>query len=106
MKLKTVKITELKPHEKNPRQHPDSAIAKLTRSIQEFGWTNPVLVSKDGVILTGHARLKAAENCWDTSGRQPGTIPLPKRRRIAFASYLLTEDHIVVRLMRGKSPQL
>jgi len=61
MKLKTVKITELKPHQKNPRQHPDSAIAKLTRSIQEFGWTNPVLVSKDGVVLAGHARLKAAE---------------------------------------------
>ena len=62
MNLKTVKIAELKPHPKNPRQHPDSAIAKLTRSIQEFGWTNPVLVSKDGFVLAGHARLKAAEN--------------------------------------------
>lgn len=61
MKLKTFKISELKPHEKNPRHHPDSAIAKLPRSIQEFGWTNPVLVSKDGIVLAGHARLKAVE---------------------------------------------
>ena len=61
MEIKTVKISELRPHPKNPRVHPDSAIEKLERSIKEFGWTNPILVSKDGYILAGHARLKAAE---------------------------------------------
>ena len=61
MEIKTVKINELKPHPKNPRVHPDSAIDKLVRSIKEFGWTNPILVSTDGYILAGHARLKAAE---------------------------------------------
>ena len=61
MEIKTVKINELKPHPKNPRVHPDSAIEKLERSIKEFGWTNPILVSADGYILAGHARLKAAE---------------------------------------------
>jgi len=61
MEIKTVKINELKPHPKNPRVHPDSAIDKLVRSIKEFGWTNPILVSADGYILAGHARLKAAE---------------------------------------------
>ncbi len=61
MQVKTVKISEIRPHPKNPRVHPDSAIDKLVRSIKEFGWTNPILVSKDGYILAGHARLKAAE---------------------------------------------
>jgi len=61
MEIKTVKINELKPHPKNPRVHPDSAIEKLERSIKEFGWTNPILVSADGYVLAGHARLKAAE---------------------------------------------
>ena len=61
MQVKTVKISELKPHPKNPRVHPDSAIDKLVRSIKEFGWTNPILASADGYILAGHARLKAAE---------------------------------------------
>jgi len=61
MEIKTVKINELKPHPKNPRVHPDSAINKLVRSIKEYGWTNPVLVSADGYVLAGHARLKAAE---------------------------------------------
>ena len=61
MEIKKVNISELKPHPKNPRVHPDSAIEKLERSIKEFGWTNPVLVSADGYVLAGHARLKAAE---------------------------------------------
>ncbi len=59
--VQMVAIDELKPHPKNPRVHPDIAIAKLEQSIKEFGWTNPILVSKDGYILAGHARLKAAE---------------------------------------------
>jgi len=61
MEIKTVKIGKLKPHPKNPRIHPESALNKLARSIEEFGWTNPILCSKDGIVLAGHARLKAAE---------------------------------------------
>jgi len=61
MEVKKVNINDLKPHPKNPRVHPDSAIEKLERSIKEFGWTNPILVSADGYILAGHARLKAAK---------------------------------------------
>ena len=61
MEIKTVKVGELKPHPKNPRVHPDSAIEKLELSIKEYGWTNPILVSKDGYVIAGHARLKAAE---------------------------------------------
>lgn len=61
MEVKMTPINELKPHPKNPRIHPDSAIDKLERSIKEFGWTNPVLVSADGYVLAGHARIKAAK---------------------------------------------
>ncbi len=61
LKIVNVKTEYLKPHPKNPRIHPDSAVEKLDQSIKEFGWTNPVLVSKDGFVLAGHARLKAAE---------------------------------------------
>ena len=51
----------MRPHPKNPRRHPDQAIAKLTRSLAEYGFTNPILVSADGWVLAGHARLKAAK---------------------------------------------
>jgi DNA modification methylase len=59
--VKSVKIKDLKPHPKNPRVHPDSALDKLMKSIGQFGFTNPVLASKDGIILAGHARCKAAQ---------------------------------------------
>ena len=60
MELKEVALAALKPFKGNPRVHPDRAIEKLVRSIQEFGWTNPILAAQDGTILAGHARLKAA----------------------------------------------
>lgn len=61
MRIEKVGVNELRPHPKNPRVHPDSSIRKLERSIREFGWTSPILVSADGYILAGHARLKAAK---------------------------------------------
>jgi ParB family chromosome partitioning protein len=59
--VQIAKIKDLKPHPKNPRVHPKSALEKLVKSIGEFGFTNPILVSKDGYILAGHARCKAAK---------------------------------------------
>ena len=35
-------------------------MAQVAASIREFGWTNPMLVAADGVIIAGHARLAAA----------------------------------------------
>ena len=59
--IKYVSPEILKPHPENPRVHPESAITKLTRSVEEFGWTSPILVTRDFTILAGHARLKAAQ---------------------------------------------
>lgn len=60
--VKEYPIADIKPHPNNPRVHPDSAIEKLQRSIQEFGFVNPVLISKDGILLAGHARIKASKS--------------------------------------------
>jgi DNA modification methylase len=35
-------------------------VAQVAASMQQFGWTNPILVGGDNVILAGHARLLAA----------------------------------------------
>ena len=60
-KIEMVKIRDVMAHPKNPRVHPEELLLKLERSIREFGWTVPILLSADGVLLAGHARLKAAE---------------------------------------------
>ncbi|MCX6625230.1 MAG: ParB N-terminal domain-containing protein, partial [Acidobacteria bacterium] len=53
-------IDRLVPYARNSRTHSDEQIAQVAASIVEFGWTNPILVGADGVIIAGHARLLAA----------------------------------------------
>ncbi|MGC8884878.1 MAG: ParB N-terminal domain-containing protein, partial [Bryobacteraceae bacterium] len=53
-------IERLIPFARNPRTHTDEQIAQIAASIVEFGWTNPLLVAANGVIIAGHARLAAA----------------------------------------------
>jgi len=61
MIIETVEIDKLKPFERNPKVHPESQLKKLEKSISEFGWTNPILATKDGMVVAGHARLEAAK---------------------------------------------
>lgn len=53
-------IDRLLPYIRNARTHTDEQVAQVAASIREFGWTNPLLVAADGVIIAGHARLAAA----------------------------------------------
>jgi ParB-like chromosome segregation protein Spo0J len=51
----------LKPNKGNARTHAKRQIADLARSIQQFGWTSPILTDEQLNILAGHARYGAAE---------------------------------------------
>lgn len=53
-------LDRLVPFARNPRTHTEEQVAQIAASIVEFGWTNPVLVGSDGVVIAGHARLQAA----------------------------------------------
>lgn len=53
-------IERLLPYPRNARTHSPEQIAQVAASILEFGWTNPILVGKDNMIIAGHARLAAA----------------------------------------------
>jgi len=56
-----VPIDQLRPFEKNPRQHGDD-VKFLIKSIEKYGWTNPILVQKGTMrIVAGHGRLLAAK---------------------------------------------
>jgi ParB-like chromosome segregation protein Spo0J len=57
--VKYIDPLELKPYENNPRVN-DYAVKKVLASIEEFGFTSPILVDKDLVIIAGHTRREAA----------------------------------------------
>lgn len=52
--------TELTPYAKNARDHSESHILEIASSIQEFGWTRPIIIDELSTILAGHGRHLAA----------------------------------------------
>lgn len=58
--IKMMALSAIKPYENNPRKN-DEAVSKVAASIKEFGFLVPILIDKDGVIVAGHTRYKAAK---------------------------------------------
>jgi len=54
-------IDRIKPYEKNPRTLPETAIAKVSASLSEFGFQKPIVVDEAGTIIAGHVMLAAAQ---------------------------------------------
>lgn len=52
-------LEELTPYENNPRFN-DNAVPYVAESIKRFGFKQPIVCDKDGVIVAGHTRYKAA----------------------------------------------
>jgi ParB-like chromosome segregation protein Spo0J len=64
-----VKTTDVVPYSRNARAHSPEQVTQIVRSITEFGFTSPVLLDENGMLIAGHGRLAAA--------RQMGMIELP-----------------------------
>lgn len=60
MEITEKRLNDLKPYENNPRKN-DEAVDALVESIKEFGFRVPLIISKDGIIISGHTRYKAAK---------------------------------------------
>ena len=59
MNIVMKQITELKEYENNPRNN-DAAVDAVAKSIEEFGFKVPIVVTSKNVIIAGHTRLKAS----------------------------------------------
>ncbi len=54
-------VAALVPYARNARTHSPEQVAQIAKSIQQFGWTFPVLVDEQGTIIAGHGRVLAAQ---------------------------------------------
>jgi len=61
MKIELWSIERVKPYERNPRLNEGAAVDAVAASILEFGFRQPLVVDRDGVIVVGHTRWKAAK---------------------------------------------
>ena len=57
-----MKVSALLPYAVNSRTHGEPHIAQIAASITEFGFTNPILIDGDNVLIAGHGRLLAAKH--------------------------------------------
>lgn len=60
MQIEYKKLSELNPYKNNPRKN-DQAVDAVANSIREFGFKVPVVICKNGEIIAGHTRYKAAK---------------------------------------------
>ena len=61
MKILMMRTSMLRPYEKNAKTHPAEQVSRIARSIEEFGWQQPLVIDKDNVVVIGHGRLMAAK---------------------------------------------
>ena len=52
----------LKPDPRNARTHSKRQVEQIVASIRQFGFTNPILIDPEGVLIAGHGRLLAAKS--------------------------------------------
>lgn len=60
LKIEWWPIEAVKPYENNVKIHDEEQVEKIAQSIKQFGFDQPIVVDKDGVIIKGHGRTEAS----------------------------------------------
>lgn len=84
-----VSVDDVVPYPNNPR-HNETAIPMIARSIQRFGFVQPILLTDDNVIIAGHTRLEGA--------KMLGMTEVPA----IYASHMSEEDADAFRIIDNK----
>lgn len=58
--LENIHLNDLKPNQRSAKKHPERQIALLTENVIRFGFTQPIAVDQNNVIVLGNARYEAA----------------------------------------------
>lgn len=61
LKIEYVKTSDLVPYTLNTREHDDYDVAQIRKSIEQYGFNDPIGIWRDNIIIEGHGRLLAAQ---------------------------------------------
>lgn len=61
MEIIKIDINKIKEYENNAKDHPEWQIAQISKSIQEFGFNDPIAINGDFQIIEGHGRYLACK---------------------------------------------
>lgn len=51
LKIEKINIAEIKPYSKNAKRHPKKQIEQIKKSIQDFGFNDPIAIDENNVII-------------------------------------------------------
>jgi DNA modification methylase len=61
MEIEFINPQDLRPYANNAHTHSNNQLRKIARSIEKFGFCNPVLIGNANQIIAGHGRVQAAK---------------------------------------------
>lgn len=62
LRIEYLPVDALKPYERNARKHAEADVEAIMRSIEEFGFDDPIGIwGEENIIVEGHGRLEAAK---------------------------------------------
>ena len=57
LKIEKLNIAEIKPYIKNAKRHPKKQIEQIKKSIEDFGFNDPIAIDENNVIIEGHRQI-------------------------------------------------
>ena len=60
IKIEYTALENLNPYKGNPKVHDEKQIQQIAKSIERFGFNNPILIDEKSEVIAGHGRLLAA----------------------------------------------
>ena len=83
--IETIKITELKPARYNPRKISEEDYNKLSRSINEYGLVDPIIITySTKTIIGGHQRYDVLLNEYIKGNKKYETLQVIRRGDIGW----------------------
>lgn len=61
MEIVNIKVSSLRPYEKNAKKHSQTQIDNVAKSIEKYGFVQPLVIDKNNVVIIGHCRLEASK---------------------------------------------
>ncbi|MGN1025513.1 MAG: site-specific DNA-methyltransferase [Faecousia sp.] len=61
MKIERLPVSDLKPYENNAKIHTPEQVQQIKKSIQDFGFNDPIAVDENNMVIEGHGRLLAVQ---------------------------------------------
>tara|TARA_R110000772_G_scaffold23646_1_gene63128 strand:+ start:37 stop:1302 length:1266 start_codon:yes stop_codon:yes gene_type:complete len=93
LEIQEVNLDILVPYHSNARTHSEHQVEQIMASIEEFGFTNPILINGDGGIIAGHGRAMAAREMGMTT---VPCIELAGLTEIQERAYIIADNKLAL----------